>query len=120
MNEGSEQILRSYDAMRAASMPLACRWSQYALMSQSAAMNFSSASQIGTSSGEVLLCSFWCHSSIIPPLQLFACWIGENLVADALPDVALAAAADGGHDQARHVAQRGLVAVDARELLPCT
>ena len=73
LNEGSEQILRSYDAMRAASMPLACRWSQYTLMSQSAAMNFSSASQIGTSSGDVLLCSFWCHSSIIPPLQLFVC-----------------------------------------------
>ena len=40
----------------------------------------------------------------------------EDLVSDALPDVAVAAAADRRHDQTRHVSQRGLVAVDPREL----
>lgn len=36
--------------------------------------------QITTSSGLVLLCSFWCHSSIIPPLQsLFLCQIKNIL-----------------------------------------
>jgi hypothetical protein len=42
----------------------------------------------------------------MPALAVRCLLHGENLVADALADVALAAASDGGHDEARHVAQR--------------
>lgn len=36
--------------------------------------------QITTSSGLVLLCSFWCHSSIIPPLQSLFLYNTNQLV----------------------------------------
>lgn len=41
-------------------------------------MTMASTWHITTSSGLVLLCSFWCHSSIIPPLQLFFLWKKKN------------------------------------------
>mmetsp|Transcript_8625 Transcript_8625/g.34871 ORF Transcript_8625/g.34871 Transcript_8625/m.34871 type:complete len:700 (-) Transcript_8625:1746-3845(-) len=40
----------------------------------------------------------------------------ENLVANALADVSVAAAANGGHDEAGHVAHRRVVLVQRREL----
>ena len=46
-----------------------CKVCQYWLMSKSCCTYAMRAWQMMTSSGLVLLCSFWCHSSIIPPCK---------------------------------------------------
>ena len=98
-------------------MPLACRCPQYTEMSQSLAMNLSSASQMGTSSGRVVV------QLLVPLLHHAAAdgrlLHGENFVANALADVALAAATDRGHRQTHDVAH-GRVVLVWRRVAWCT
>mmetsp|Transcript_3254 Transcript_3254/g.9080 ORF Transcript_3254/g.9080 Transcript_3254/m.9080 type:complete len:201 (+) Transcript_3254:188-790(+) len=68
-NFGSLRMALSKLASRSRVMPDACSVFQYALMSRFCCSIAISAWQMTTSSGDVLLCSFWCHSSIMPPLH---------------------------------------------------